>query len=377
MSHICPDIDPDGLIEYSVVYTDRSLNHMSQSFQGVMRDISSTLKQVYNAHAVAVVPGSGTFGMEAVARQLATEQKCLVLRNGWFSYRWTQIFDMGRIPAEALVLKARPVADGPQAAFAPAPLDEVLATIAAEKPQVVFAPHVETSSGMILPDDYLRAVSDAVHAVGGLFVLDCIASGTLWVDMQARGIDVLISAPQKGWSASPCCALVMLSEAAQARVEATQSTSFACDLKKWLQIMQAYEQGGHAYHATMPSDALARFRDAMLEAKAIGFASVREQQQALGDRVRAMLAGRGFKSVAAKGFEAPGVVVCYTDDAQIKNGAKFAAVGLQIAAGVPLQCDEPADFQTFRLGLFGLDKLGNVERSVATLEQALDKVLAP
>lgn len=376
MSQICPDIDPDGLLEYSVVYTDRSLNHMSQSFQGVMRDISATLKQVYNGHAVAVVPGSGTYGMEAVARQLATEQTCLVIRNGWFSYRWTQIFEMGRIPAEAHVLKARPVADGPQAAFAPAPLDEVLTTIAEHKPQVVFAPHVETSSGMILPDDYLRAVSDAVHAVGGLFVLDCIASGTLWVDMQACGIDVLISAPQKGWSASPCCALVMLSEAAQARVEATQSTSFACDLKKWLQIMQAYEQGGHAYHATMPSDALARFRDAMLEAKAIGFAKVREQQQELGDRVRALLAARGFKSVAAKGFEAPGVVVCYTDDGQIKTGAKFAAIGLQIAAGVPLQCDEPADFQTFRLGLFGLDKLGNIERTVATLEQALDKVLA-
>ncbi|NMY18572.1 alanine--glyoxylate aminotransferase family protein [Pseudomonas sp. WS 5019] len=376
MSQICPDIDPDGLLEYSVVYTDRSLNHMSQSFQGVMRDISSTLKQVYNAHAVAVVPGSGTYGMEAVARQLATEQTCLVIRNGWFSYRWTQIFEMGRIPAEAHVLKARPVADGPQAAFAPAPLDEVLTTIAEHKPQVVFAPHVETSSGMILPDDYLRAVSDAVHAVGGLFVLDCIASGTLWVDMQACGIDVLISAPQKGWSASPCCALVMMSEAAQARVEATQSSSFACDLKKWLQIMQAYEQGGHAYHATMPSDALARFRDAMLEAKALGFDRVRQQQQELGDRVRALLTARGFKSVAAKGFEAPGVVVCYTDDGQIKTGAKFAAVGLQIAAGVPLQCDEPADFQTFRLGLFGLDKLGNIERTVATLEQALDKVQA-
>ena len=376
MSQICPDIDPDGLLEYSVVYTDRSLNHMSQSFQGVMRDISATLKQVYNAHAVAVVPGSGTYGMEAVARQLATGQKCLVLRNGWFSYRWTQIFDMGRIPAEAHVLKARPVVEGHQAAFAPAPLDEVLASIAEQKPQVVFAPHVETSSGMILPDDYLRAVSDAVHAVGGLFVLDCIASGTLWVDMQACGVDVLISAPQKGWSASPCCALVMLSDAAQARVEATQSSSFACDLKKWLQIMQAYEQGGHAYHATMPSDALARFRDAMLEAKALGFDRVRQQQQELGDRVRALLAAHGFKSVAAKGFEAPGVVVCYTDDGQIKTGAKFAAVGLQIAAREPLQCDEPADFQTFRLGLFGLDKLGNIGRTVMTLEQALDKVLA-
>ncbi|MEO4045614.1 aminotransferase class V-fold PLP-dependent enzyme [Pseudomonas sp. CAU 1711] len=376
MSGLYPSVDPEGLLEYSVVYTDRSLNHMSQSFQGVMRDISSTLKRVYNAHAVAVVPGSGTFGMEAVARQLASGQKCLVLRNGWFSYRWTQIFEMGRIPSEALVLKARPVSEGAQAAFAPAPLDEVLATIAAERPQLVFAPHVETASGMILPDEYLRAVADAVHAVGGLFVLDCIASGTLWVDMQACGVDVLISAPQKGWSASPCCALVMLSEAARARVEATQSSSFACDLKKWLQIMQAYEQGGHAYHATMPSDALARFRDAMQEAEARGFAKVCEQQRELGRRVRALLASRGFRSVAAEGFEAPGVVVCYTDDAQIKNGSKFAAQGLQIAAGVPLQCDEPADFQTFRLGLFGLDKLGHVERTVATLEQALDKVLA-
>lgn len=376
MSDLYPSIDPDGLIEYSVVYTDRSLNHMSQSFQGVMKDISSTLKQVYNAHAMAIVPGSGTYGMEAVARQLATGQKCLVIRNGWFSYRWTQIFEMGQIPSESIVLKARPVTEGHQAAFSPPPLTDVLATIAAEKPQVVFAPHVETSSGMILPDGYLRAVADAVHAVGGLFVLDCIASGTLWVDMQACGIDVLISAPQKGWSASPCCALVMLSEAAQARVEARQSTSFACDLKKWLQIMQAYEQGGHAYHATMPSDALARFRDAMREAEAIGFSTVRNLQQELGDQVRAMLTRKGFKSVAAPGFEAPGVVVCYTDDGQIKNGSKFAAQGLQIAAGVPLQCDEPADFQTFRLGLFGLDKLGNIERSVATLEQALDKVLA-
>ena len=376
MSDLYPSIDPDGLIEYSVVYTDRSLNHMSQSFQGVMRDISSTLKQVYNAHAMAIVPGSGTYGMEAVARQLASGQKCLVLRNGWFSYRWTQIFEMGQIPSESIVLKARPIAEGSQAAFSPPPLIDVLATIAAEKPQVVFAPHVETSSGMILPDGYLRAVADAVHAVGGLFVLDCIASGTLWVDMQACGIDVLISAPQKGWSASPCCALVMLSEAAQARVEATQSSSFACDLKKWLQIMQAYEQGGHAYHATMPSDALARFRDAMREAEAIGFAAVRQQQQELGERVRALLASKGFKSVAAEGFEAPGVVVCYTSDGSIKNGSKFAAQGLQIAAGVPLQCDEPADFQTFRIGLFGLDKLGNIERTVTTLEQALDKVLA-
>ena len=376
MSELYPRVDPDGLIEYSVVYTDRSLNHMSRSFQRVMNDISATLKSVYNAHAVVVVPGSGTFGMEAVARQLAHDRNCLVIRNGWFSYRWTQIFDMGSIPAQSTVLKARPEGQAAQAAFAPPPIDEVVASIAADKPDLVFAPHVETSSGIILPDDYLRAVSDAVHAVGGLFVLDCIASGALWVDMQASGVDVLISAPQKGWSASPCCALVMLSEAAQARVEATQSSSFACDLKKWLQIMQTYEQGGHAYHATMPSDALARFRDVMLETRDYGFETVRAQQLELGQRVRALLAEKGFKSVAAEGFEAPGVVVCYTDDAAIKNGSKFAAQGLQIAAGVPLQCDESADFQTFRMGLFGLEKLKNIDRTLNILQRALDQIVS-
>ena len=376
MSELYPRVDPDGLIEYSVVYTDRSLNHMSRSFQSVMNDISSTLKSVYNAHSVAVVPGSGTFGMEAVARQLAHDRNCLVIRNGWFSYRWTQIFDMGRIPAQSTVLKARPLDQTAQAAFTPPPINEVIASISANKPDLVFAPHVETSSGIILPDDYLRTIGDAVHAVGGLFVLDCIASGALWVDMQASGVDVLISAPQKGWSASPCCALVMLSEAAQARIEATQSSSFACDLKKWLQIMQAYEQGGHAYHATMPSDALARFRDVMLETRDYGFETVRAQQLELGQRVRSLLAQKGFKSVAAPGFEAPGVVVCYTDDAGIKNGSKFAAQGLQIAAGVPLQCDEPADFQTFRMGLFGLEKLKNVDRTIDILQGALEQIVA-
>ncbi|MDX2350966.1 aminotransferase class V-fold PLP-dependent enzyme [Stutzerimonas xanthomarina] len=375
MSELYPRVDPDGLIEYSVVYTDRSLNHMSKSFQGVMNDISTTLKSVYNAHSVVVVPGSGTFGMEAVARQLAHDRNCLVIRNGWFSYRWTQIFDMGSIPAQSTVLKARPVDQAAQAAFMPPPIEEVVASIAANKPDLVFAPHVETSSGIILPDDYLRAVSDAVHAVGGLFVLDCIASGALWVDMQASGVDVLISAPQKGWSASPCCALVMLSEAAQARVEATQSSSFACDLKKWLQIMQAYEQGGHAYHATMPSDGLARFRDVMLETRDYGFETVRAHQLELGQRVRSLLTQQGFKSVAAEGFEAPGVVVCYTDDAGIKNGSKFAALGLQIAAGVPLQCDEPADFQTFRMGLFGLEKLKNIDRTLNILQRALNEIV--
>jgi aspartate aminotransferase-like enzyme len=375
MTGLLSHVDPDGLLEYSVVFTDRSLNHMSQSFQGVMKDISGTLKKVYNAHSVAVVPGGGTYGMEAVARQFAGGRKCLVIRNGWFSFRWSQIFDAGSIPSEAIVLKARQIDEGRQAPFAPAPIADVVAKIQAEKPDVVFAPHVETASGMILPDDYLRAVGDAVHAVGGLFVLDCIASGAIWVDMKDTNVDILISAPQKGWSASPCSALVMLSERARQRIDATISSSFAGDLKKWLQIMEAYENGGHAYHATMPTDALAAFHKAMKETEAYGFERVRVEQQELGDRVRALLAGRGFKSVAAAGFEAPGVVVCYTDDAEIQNGKKFAAQGLQIAAGVPLQCDEPEDFRTFRLGLFGLDKLHNIERSVASLEKALSRIL--
>ena len=375
MTGLLPNVDPDGLLEYSVVFTDRSLNHMSQSFQGVMRDISETLSQVYNAHSVVVVPGGGTYGMEAVARQFASDKKCLVIRNGWFSFRWTQIFEAGSIPSESIVLKARQTEKGSQAPFAPAPLEDVVSVIHAEKPDMVFAPHVETSSGMILPDAYIRAVSDAVHDVGGLFVLDCIASGAIWVDMKSVGADVLISAPQKGWSASPCSALVMLSELARQRIDDTASSSFACDLKKWLQIMEAYLNGGHAYHATMPTDALAAFRDTMKETEAYGFEKVRAEQQELGDRVRALLKSKGFKSVAAPGFEAPGVVVSYTDDAEIQNGKKFAAQGMQIAAGVPLRCDEPDDFKTFRLGLFGLDKLHNVERSVASLEKALDRIL--
>ncbi|HUY04586.1 MAG TPA: aminotransferase class V-fold PLP-dependent enzyme [Rhodocyclaceae bacterium] len=366
--------DPEGLLEYSVVYTDRAINHMSQLFQGVMKDIAATLKRVYHAKSVAVVPGSGTFGMEAVARQFATGKNCLVLRNGWFSYRWSQIFEMGGIPSEVTVLKARPVAAGRQAAYAPAPIEEVVATIKAKKPELVFAPHVETASGMILPDAYLRAVADAVHSVGGMFVLDCIASGTIWVDMAANGVDVLISAPQKDWSGSPCCAMVMLGPLARVRIEATTSSSFACDLKKWLQIMETYEQGGHAYHATMPTDALAVLRDVMKETEAYGVDKVRAEQQELGTRVRALLADRGFRSVAAAGFEAPGVVVSYTDDEGIRTGKKFLEVGLQTAAGVPLQCDEPEDFKTFRLGLFGLDKLHNIERTVASLAQALDKI---
>jgi aspartate aminotransferase-like enzyme len=373
MSGLLPNVDPDGLLEYSVVFTDRSLNHMSQKFQGVMNDISSTLKDVYNAESVTVVPGGGTYAMEAVARQFATDQKCLIIRNGWFSFRWTQILEAGAIASDSIVMKAQRQSDDAQAAFAPAAIDEVVATIKSEKPAMVFAPHVETASGMMLSDDYIKAVADAVHSVGGLFVLDCIASGTIWVDMKALGVDVLISAPQKGWSASPCSGLVMMNDAANARLAETTSSSFACDLKKWRQIMEAYENGGHAYHATMPTDALTQFRDTMLETKAYGFDKVRAEQQELGDRVRAMLKARGINSVATEGFEAPGVVVSYTRDAEIQTGKKFLSLGLQIAAGVPLQCDEPEDFQTFRLGLFGLDKLHNIDRTVASLEEALDK----
>jgi len=374
MPGLLPHVDPDGLLEFSVVYTDRALNHMSRSFQGVMKDISGILKEVYHARSAVLVPGSGTFGMESVARQFAGGKDVLVIRNGWFSYRWTQIFEMGGIPASSTVLKARPTGSGAKAAWSPAPIGEVQAAIREKKPAVVFAPHVETAAGMILPDDYLKAVSDAVHEVGGLFVLDCIASGAMWVDMQATGVDVLISAPQKGWSSSPCCAMVMLSERARAAIDSTASTSFAMDLKKWLQIMETYEGGGHAYHATMPTDALTRLREVMVETKAYGFAKVRAEQLELGTKVRALFESRGLASVAADGFKAPGVVVSFTDDPQIQSSAKFLAEGLQTAAGVPLQCDEGPEFKTFRIGLFGLEKWHHVDRTVAQLASALDRI---
>ncbi len=374
MPALLPDVDPDGLLEYSVVYTDRALNHMSRSFQQTMTDLSRTLKTVYRAHAVAIVPGSGTFGMESVARQFATGKKCLVIRNGWFSFRWSQIFEMGRIPAETTVLKAHRTGNERHSPWAPAPVGEVVDTIYRERPDLVFAPHVETSSGMMLPDDYIRAAAAAVHEHGGLFVLDCIASGTVWVDMAALGVDVLISAPQKGWSGSPCCGLVMLSERARTALLGTTSTSFALDLAKWLEIMEAYEAGGHAYHATMPTDGLRVLRDVMAETEARGFDTLKNAQLELGRRVRALLAERGITSVAAAGFEAPGVVVAYTDDDNVKTGRAFLDAGVQIAAGVPLQCDEPADFKTFRIGLFGLDKLADVDEAVARFRQALDQV---
>jgi aspartate aminotransferase-like enzyme len=377
MPGLLPNVDPDGLLEFSVVYTDRALNHMSRSFQGVMKDISSILKDAYKAHSVALVPGSGTFGMEAVARQFAGGKDVLVIRNGWFSYRWSQIFDMGQIPKSSTVLKARKTTPGAQSPWIPAPIAEVQAAIREHKPALVFAPHVETAAGMILPDNYLKAVADAVHEVGGLFVLDCIASGAMWVDMKATGVDVLISAPQKGWSSSPCCAMVMLSENARKAIDGTTSSSFACDLKKWLQIMETYEGGGHAYHATLPTDALTRLAQVMKETQAYGFAKVKAEQEDLGRKVRALFESRGLASVAAEGFKAPGVVVSYTTDPEIQSSRKFLAEGLQTAAGVPLQCDEGADFMTFRVGLFGLEKWHHVDRTVAQLAQALDRIGLP
>ncbi len=368
-------VDPGGLEEFSVVFTDRSLNHMAQNFQQVMRDISTGLREVYHADGVAVIPGGGTFAMEAVARQFTTDRRALVIRNGWFSYRWSQILETGRIASEVEVHKAAPVAAGSQQPFAPPAIEDVVARIHSFRPEVVFAPHVETSAGIMLPNDYLRAIAEAAHAVGALFVLDCIASGTIWVDMQTIGVDVLISAPQKGWSASPCAGLVMLSSRAEIRLAETESSSFACDLKKWRSIMKAYETGGHAYHATLPTDALYRFRDAMQETRSFGLERSRDAQLELGRKVRMLLAEMGFASVAAAGFEAPGVVVCYTDDPALQNGSRLAAEGTQIAAGVPLACDEPADFKTFRIGLFGLDKLADVDGTLARLASAFTRAL--
>jgi aspartate aminotransferase-like enzyme len=368
-------VDPTGLEEFSVVFTDRSLNHMSGSFQQVMRDISSLLKEVYNADAVALVPGGGTYAMEAVARQFARGADVLVVRNGWFSYRWSQIIETGGLTAKATVMKARQQGNSAMSPFAPAAIEEVVATIREEKPQVVFAPHVETSAGVILPDDYISQMAAAAHEVGALMVLDCIASGCVWIDMKALGVDVLISAPQKGWSASPSAGLVMMSARAEARLAETTSDSFSIDLGKWRAIMKAYEDGGHAYHATMPTDALRAFRDTILETKEYGFDRLKEAQWQLGNGVRKMLADKGVTSVAADGFGAPGVVVSYTSDPDVQNGKKFAAKGMQIAAGVPLQVGEPEGFSTFRLGLFGLDKLYDVEGTLARLEAVIDEVI--
>ena len=376
MTALRQDIDPNGLLEYSVVYTDRALNHMSKAFQEVMNDLLSNLKTVYNAEAAVIIPGSGTYGMEAVARQLTIDEDCLIIRNGWFSYRWTQILEKGKFAKSSTVLTAERTeeTEAPKP-FAPVDIETAVAKIKADKSAVVYAPHVETSSGIILSEDYIKALSAAVHSVGGLLVIDCIASGCVWLDMKKLGIDVLISAPQKGWSSTPCAGLVMLSDAAIKKVETTESNCFSLDLKQWLTIMRAYENGGHAYHATMPTDSLRQFRDTILEAKEIGFDKLCDAQWELGNRVRKVLANKGIESVAAKGFEAPGVVVSYTDRDDIHKGSAFAEAGLQIAAGVPLKVGEPDNFKTFRLGLFGLDKLTDIDGAVERFEKALDEVL--
>ncbi len=371
-----PDIDPDGLLEYSVVFTDLSLNHMSKRFVGVMQGLSEVLTSTYGAEAVAVVPGGGTYGMEAVARQLATGRRCLVVRNGFFSYRWSQIFEMGSVSDDVTVLTARPTSDAIPSPWAPPPVEEVVAAITEQRPEVVFAAHVETSAGIVLPDDYLREVARATREVGGLFVLDCIASGALWVDMRDLGVDVLITAPQKGWSGSPGAAYVMVNDRSRAAIESTTSTSFSADLKKWLSIADGYVQGRHAYHATMPTDTLAHNLEVMLEGTRRGLPELRQAQQDLGGKVRALLAERGFLSVAADGYAAPTVVVVHADDPGLATGARFAQAGLQVAGGVPLMCGEPESWSTFRIGLFGLDKLGDVDGTVARLADGLDRALA-
>ncbi|MDN5661867.1 MAG: alanine--glyoxylate aminotransferase family protein [Brevibacterium aurantiacum] len=368
------DVDPDGLLEYSVVFTDRSLNHMSGRFVSVMQDINRVLREAYDAHSVAIVPGGGSYAMESVARQLATGKKCLVVRNGLFSFRWSQILDAGSIASETTVLKASPSSDEHQSAWSPAPIAEVVSAIESERPAVVFAPHVETASGMLLPDDYVRQISDAVHSVGGVFVLDCIASGAVWASQTDLGVDVLISAPQKGWSGSPCAGYVMLSEAGRAAVQDSTSTSFAMDLKKWLFIADEYEEGRAPYHATMPTDSLAHNAAIMLETEQLGFDKLSAAQFELGDRVRKVFAERGLPSVATPEFASPSVVVVHTDNPKLATGAQFKEAGVQIAAGVPLQCDEPEDFSTFRIGLFGLDKLGDIDGTITRLETALDSI---
>lgn len=371
-----PEIDPDGLLEYSVVFTDLALNHMSKRFVGVMQELSDMLTTTYGADAAAVVPGGGTYGMEAIARQLATGKRCLVIRNGFFSYRWSQIFETGGIADDVTVLTARPITDSPGSAWTPPPIDDVIAAISEQRPDLVFAAHVETAAGMILPDDYLRAVAEATHAAGGLFVLDCIASGALWIDMREIGVDILITAPQKGWSGTPGTAYVMVNETARAAINESTTSSFSLDLKRWLAIAEGYVAGQHAYHATMPTDTIARNLELMREAQRRGLPELRVAQEELGARVRSLLSERGFASVAADPYASATVVVVYTDDPGLKTGAKFVQAGLQIAGGVPLMCGEPEGWSTFRLGLFGLDKLADVDGTVERLAHGLDVVLS-
>jgi aspartate aminotransferase-like enzyme len=366
------------LLEYSVVFTDRSLNSMSKSFQQVMRDISAGLKDAYKAEATVLIPGGGTFGMEAIARQFGGDQDCLVVRNGWFSFRWSEIFEKGGFARQTKVMCAhQSQADSGSNSyqpFAPAPVEEVVAEIKSFKPGLVCAPHVETSAGMLLPDAYIKIIADAAHEVGALFVLDCVASGALFVDMAGLGVDVLLTAPQKGWTSTPCAGVVMLGSRAVAKLPETNSSSYVCDVAKWHAIMQAYENGGHAYHATMPTDGLVTFRDAIAETREFGFEKARQAQIELGRRMRQLMKAHGFVSVAAEGYQAPSVIVSFTNDADMKSGKKFMQQGVQIAAGVPLQIGEGEEYMSFRIGLFGLDKLMNIDRTISLFEQTLTRV---
>ena len=362
------------LKEFSVVYTDRSLNHMSDEFVDIMKDISRILKKAYNADSSVIVPGSGTFGMEAVARQFANNEPVLIIRNGWFSYRWSQIFDMAGITDQVDVITGTQVENTTTGQYIPPDINDVVDRIHTLRPPIVFAPHVETSCGMILPDDYLAQIGQACHDTGTLFVLDCIASGAAWVDMKALNIDIVITAPQKGWSSAPCCALIAMSSRAREMLNDTKSTSYSMDILKWTQVMETYEQGKFIYHTTMPTNALRELRDTMIETENLGFDYLKNRQYDLGMQVRNMLISYGYPSVAKDGYYAPGVVVCYTTDKNIQNATKFRELGYQTAAGVPLQVGERSDFQTFRIGLFGIDKLMNIDDTVNSLKQALDQL---
>ena len=371
------DIDPSGLLEYSVVYTDRALNHMSQTFQTVIKDLSNLLKSLYHADAVAIVPGSGTFGMEAVARTFADNKDCVIIRNGWFSYRWTQILETGNIAKSSQVFCANNHAKNAtdKAVFAPADINTVTDFIYQNRPAVVFAPHVETASGIMLSEAYIAALAKAIHDVGGVLVIDCIASGCMWLDMQKLGIDVLLSAPQKGLSSTPCAGLVMLSKSAKELVLQSKATSFALDLKAWLGIITAYENGGHAYYATMPTDGLRQLRDTLKECQTIGFDVLKNAQMTLAQQILSVLQSKGIKSVAHQDYQAAGVIVCHAPTDALHKGIAFAQVGVQIAAGTPLQVGESDDYKSFRIGLFGLDKLTDINGTVARFAKACDKVL--
>lgn len=367
--------DKDGLAEYSVVYTDRAVNHMSNKFQGTMNNLNSWLKEAYNAEATIMMPGSGTMGMEAVARQFANDKTAMVIRNGLFSMRWTQIFEQGKIPAKHIVHKARRVGEGAHAPFAPAPLEEVIASIKAEKPAVMMAPHVETSAGIILPDEYIMECAKAMHEVGGIFVLDGIASGCAWVDMKKLDIDAYITAPQKGWTGPACVGIVMLGERGLEHMKKTQSSSFIVDMNKWHAVMNAYIGGGHMYHLTMPTDALITFENIVRESREqIGLDVLEKKQWELGRRTVAALEAHGADIVAAEGFRAPSVVVAHTTRADIQNGSAFKACGMQVAGGVPLFIDEGDQYKSVRFGMLGIEKIMNGDATIATLEKTLEAV---